>query len=141
MNAYGRALAVADPLRFRTWASRGLTMAQLQVLFHLFGSEGRPVGWLAEQMNVQPATMTGLTDRLVRQGLIEREADPSDRRIILLKLTDEGRRVVGETEPASEDYLGAIFDRMGDKAVERFRRALAAFTKAAKEIERLDSAS
>ena len=140
MYAYGRALTVADPLRLRSWVRRGLTMAQLQVLFHLFGSEGRPVGSLADEMNVRPATMTGLTDRLVGQGLAEREADPSDRRIVLVKLTDEGRRVVGEIESASQDYLGAVFERMGDRAVERFRRSLEEFTAAANEIQRLDSA-
>ena len=140
MYAYGRALTVADPLRLRSWVSRGLTMAQLQVLFHLFGNEGRPVGSLADEMNVRPATMTGLTDRLVRQGLAEREAEPSDRRIVLVKLTDAGRSVVGEIQSASRDYLGTIFERMGDEALERFRQSLDEFTAAANEVERLDTA-
>jgi DNA-binding MarR family transcriptional regulator len=140
MYAYGRVLAVADPLRLRSWVSRGLTMAQLQVLFHLFGGEGRPVGALAEIMNVRPATMTGLTDRLVKQGLTERAADPSDRRIVVVKLTEEGRRVVGEIESASKDYLRSVFERMGDEAVDRFRRALEEFIEAANEVESLDNA-
>lgn len=136
MRAYGRALAVADPIRLRFWDDRGLTMAQLRLMFHLLDHDSRPVGELADEMNVRPATMTGLTDRLVRHGLIERLADDEDRRVVRVALTDEGRRVIGEIEVASRAYLDRIFQEMGPEAVERLVRAFEEFAAAANEVLR-----
>jgi DNA-binding MarR family transcriptional regulator len=48
-------------------------MPQVRLMHLLLLQDCRPVGELAEEMNVRPATVTGLTDRLIRQGLIERE--------------------------------------------------------------------
>jgi DNA-binding MarR family transcriptional regulator len=75
------------------------------------------VGEIAERLNVRPATVTGLTDRLVRQKLIERQDDPADRRVVQVALTAEGRRVLGEIEVASRAYFDAIFERMSESDV------------------------
>ena len=133
IHAYGRAIAVADPLRLRFWDGRGLTMPQLRLMYLLLQQDGRSVGELADALNVRPATITGLTDRLVRQRLIERLADAADRRVVRVALTGEGRRVLGEIEAASRAYLRTVLDRLGDDAVrdlidafERFAAAAAA---------------
>jgi DNA-binding MarR family transcriptional regulator len=136
MRAYGRALAVADPIRLQFWDSRGLTMPQLRLMYLLLLQDCRPVGELAEQMNVRPATVTGLTDRLVRQGLIERQADPEDRRVVRVALTPEGRRVVGEIETASRAYLQAIFDRLGTDVVDSLVELFEQFSDAAEAVQR-----
>ncbi len=136
MRAYGRALAVADPIRLRFWDSRGLTMPQLRLMYLLLQQDSRAVGELAEQMNVRHATVTGLTDRLVRQHLIERQADPDDRRVVRVALTAEGRRVTGEIETAARAYLDAIFERMGEKDVQRLIDLFEQFSAAAAELLR-----
>lgn len=119
MRAYGRALAVADPIRLRFWDGRGLTMPQLRLMYLLLQQDCRSVGELADEMNVRPATVTGLTDRLVRQRLIKRKDDPDDRRVVRVALTAEGRRVLGEIESASRAYLRTVFERIGDDGVRR----------------------
>lgn len=136
MHAYGRALVVADPIRLQFWDDRGLTMPQLRLMYLLYLRDGRPVGELAEEMSVRPATMTGLTDRLVRQELIERRGDAEDRRVVRVALTDEGRRVLGEIEAASRLYLDAVFKRMGDDAVERLIDLFDQFSDAASAVQR-----
>lgn len=135
MRAYGRALAVADPLRLRLWDSRGLTMPQLRLLFLLLLQDCRSVGELAEEMNVRPATITGLTDRLVRQELIGRQADASDRRLVRIALTDEGRRLIAEIETAGRTLLGGIFRRMSEDEVRRLVDAFEQFGAAADELQ------
>ena len=55
-----------------------------------------PMRRLAEQMNCEASNLTGLVDRLESRGLVERRPDPGDRRVRLLALTDEGRRVSQE---------------------------------------------
>lgn len=50
-------------------------------------------GRLADLMAIHPSTLTGVLQRLVDRGLIERRGDPADRRRTLLRLTARGRRV------------------------------------------------
>lgn len=94
IRAYARALDMADPIRLQFWDGRGLTLPQLRVMFLLLERDGQSARDLAEAMRVRPAAITGLTDRLTRRSLIERQSDPADRRIVRLALTDEGRSVV-----------------------------------------------
>ena len=65
----------------------GLTRSQCQVLAHLARHQGIQQGGLAEILEVEPITLTRLLDRLEAQGLVERRAHASDRRIRLLYLT------------------------------------------------------
>ena len=51
---------------------------------------------VAEQLACDSSNMTGITDRLEERGLVQRTADPADRRVRLLVLTEEGKRVRAE---------------------------------------------
>jgi DNA-binding MarR family transcriptional regulator len=136
IRAYGRAISVADPIRLKFWDGRGLTMPQLRLMYLLLQQDCRSVGELADEMAVRPATITGLTDRLVRQRLIERQPDADDRRVVRVALTAQGRRVLGEIETASRAYLGAVLERMGAPAARRLIEAFEAFRAAADEVQR-----
>jgi MarR family transcriptional regulator, organic hydroperoxide resistance regulator len=117
LQAYGRALAIADPIRLRFWDGRGLTMPQLRLMYIVRDNGPCSVGEIAERLGVRPATITGFTDRLVRQELIVRQDQPGDRRIVQIALTPEGVRVLGEIEVASRAYFDAIFERMDEDDV------------------------
>lgn len=133
MLAYRRAMSVADPLRLAVWDERGLTMPQLRLMYLLL-RDSRSVGELAEAMHVRPASVTGLTDRLVCQGLIERHADPDDRRVVRIALSAEGRCVLEEIESAGRSYLARIFELMGEDEVNRLSAALERFSDAANRL-------
>ena len=47
---------------------------------------------IADQIGVPPSSLTGMVDTLVERGLVERRADPNDRRIVRIALTDAGRQ-------------------------------------------------
>ena len=69
----------------RTYADQkarlhGMTRAQWAVLLRLERREGLKQSDLAEDLDIQPITLTRLVDRLCDNGLIERRADPNDRR-------------------------------------------------------------
>lgn len=117
ITAYGRALGVADPIRLRFWDSRGLTMTQLRLMYLIYQRNEPTISELAELMVVRKPTITGLTDRLVKQKLIRRLSDKTDRRIVRIALTKEGRRVLGEIEVASKAYLDRVFGTMGETEV------------------------
>src|SRR5690349_23253047 len=76
----------------RTYADQkaaqfGMSYAQWAVLARLARSEGLKQSELAEVLDIQPITLTRLVDRLCDNRLIERRADPTDRRAKRLFLT------------------------------------------------------
>ncbi len=74
-----------------TTAEFGLSPAEGQTLHRL--DAPLPMGAMAEAMHCDASYITQLTDRLETAGLVERSADPTDRRVRQLVLTDEGRRM------------------------------------------------
>jgi MarR family transcriptional regulator for hemolysin len=72
-------------------AQFGVTRAQWAVLARLDRFEGLKQSELAEMLDLQPITLTRLLDRLCENGLIERRADPNDRRAKRLFLTPAAR--------------------------------------------------
>ena len=122
--AYGHAVRVIDPIRFHLWADRGLTMPQARVLFTLIEHGERSAGELADELAVAPPTITGITDRLVKQGLVERREDPRDRRIVRLCLTDEGHQLTVEIAEKSRAYLRGVFETLTEKRLTEICAAL-----------------
>lgn len=73
-------------------AQHALTGAQARLL-SLLSLEPLPMRKLAQKLKCEPSNVTGIVDRLEVRGLVERRADPADRRVKLAAATEEGRRV------------------------------------------------
>jgi DNA-binding MarR family transcriptional regulator len=65
---------------------------------------------VAEALRSSPSGMTGKLDRLETQGLIERKADPTDRRVVKLRVTDIGRALADQAFRMSLDLYEAMLD-------------------------------
>ena len=95
-------------------ATIGMTRAQWAVLVRLERMEGLKQAELAEQLDLQPITLTRLVDRLCDNGLIERRADPKDRRAKRLFLTPAARPLLERLHDMGEllmtDVLAGIDD-------------------------------
>ncbi len=89
-----KALAAVDATRVRQWEELGLTLQQLRFLYQLHDRDGQCVTELAGHMHVHPATITGLTNKLIRLRLVQRTVDRSDRRVKHIALTPNGRSLV-----------------------------------------------
>jgi DNA-binding MarR family transcriptional regulator len=96
LDADLRLLAIADRLR-QHWAAHaaalGLTATQAKVLLRLTPGEASPMRKLAQQLEYDASNLTTLVDRLAGRGVLERQADPTDRRVKALVLTREGGRL------------------------------------------------
>ena len=96
LDADLRLLAVTEKLR-QHWAAHattlGLTAVQAKVLLRLTPGEATPMRKLAQQLDYDASNLTTLVDRLAARGALERQTDPSDRRIKALVLTAEGERL------------------------------------------------
>jgi DNA-binding MarR family transcriptional regulator len=102
----------------------GLTPPQMGVLKRL--DDPYPMGRLADELHCDASNVTWMTDRLTERGLVERTADPLDRRVKRLVLTEKGRKLRKEIHrrlgtgipgldrlSASErDALGRLLQRM-----------------------------
>jgi DNA-binding MarR family transcriptional regulator len=62
-----------------------------------------------------PAAMTGIVDRLIHLGLVERSADATDRRVILLSLTEHGTAILARMEKKVQGMMRRFFDSMPEK--------------------------
>jgi MarR family transcriptional regulator for hemolysin len=84
-----RAYADKEAARF------SITRAQWAVLAKVERNEGMKQTELAEQMEMQPITLTRLIDKLCESDWIERRGDASDRRVNRLYLLKAGRALLG----------------------------------------------
>ena len=111
---YRYAAVLADPARLAGWEDRELTMSQLRVLFILNGDPGMTAGNLAERLSVRPSTVTGIVDRLVKQELVERRADPDDRRMVRNFLSTTGERLINEFTSAATEFIKSFLEPLSD---------------------------
>lgn len=83
----------------------GLTLTRFEVLLLLSFTQGRrlPAMRLRDLLMIHGSSATYLVDRLAEAGLVAREADPSDRRVSAVVLTDAGEARVGEAVDALVD--------------------------------------
>lgn len=69
----------------------GLARSQWEVLFKIFHLDEPTQKELQNSMGVESGTLTGIIDSLVRKNWVTRHEHPKDRRMKVLKMTDEGK--------------------------------------------------
>jgi DNA-binding MarR family transcriptional regulator len=114
-----------DRLRARVGQLMGLTGLQYHILMVMAEFEDdRPasVGAVAEALHVTGAYVTMETRKLARLGLIEKRANPDDRRGVLLSLTPSGRAAVDAVAPYLREINDALFEGFGSAEFAQFRR-------------------
>jgi MarR family transcriptional regulator, transcriptional regulator for hemolysin len=87
----------------------GVTRSQWRTLLHLSMEEGQSQAELADRLEVERITLCRMIDRLADAGLVERRADPRDRRVWRLHLTPKAHGLV--------DKLSAIGRMLEEEAV------------------------
>ena len=94
-------------------------------LYVLVGAEGpwTPTG-LSKRLEMPLSTMLFRLGRLERRGHAERVPNPDDGRSYLIRLTEEGERLLGEARPAFRDYAEAVEGRLGAKRIDALRAGL-----------------
>jgi DNA-binding MarR family transcriptional regulator len=137
-KSYGDAIGIIDVLRIKGWSEDGLTIPQMHLLWTLRDEDGQSVGALAEHLGVNPSTITGHVDRLVRQNLVRREEDADDRRIVRNFLTDDGFTTVSAIRHIAGMYVVNILKRLDDPQLARLDAALADLNRAAVEARNDD---
>lgn len=119
------AFTINDVARMlRTYADHkaaqfGITRAQWVVLVRLDRSEGLKQSELAEMLELQPISLTRLLDKLCDGALIERRADPIDRRAKRLFLTPAARPLLEKLGDLGEELMSTALAGVAREAVEQ----------------------
>lgn len=101
---------VEQAIRARLRERFGTTLARFDYLAQLERhAGGLRMSALSRYLMVTSGNVTGLTDQLVEEGLVERKPDPDDGRSWLVRLTPKGRREFGVMAAEHEAWLKAMF--------------------------------
>jgi DNA-binding MarR family transcriptional regulator len=107
------ALTVMRLFRALERVDSGLTPQQYRVL-KLVGAGGERSARLAERLAVAKPTLTTTADGLVAAGLVHREPELGDRRVVRLCLTQAGREAVDRADAAYSGWLDELLESTGD---------------------------
>ncbi len=112
LGKVSRAMARAYRERLERY---GLTQPQFFLLIALYEEDDIPISRLAEKVALDKATLTGVLDRLERDGLVERAASPGDRRAVHVRLTPTARELEGDLARIYRETNQVFLSRLTDE--------------------------
>jgi DNA-binding MarR family transcriptional regulator len=101
-----------------------MTMPRFDLLANLVRSDGQTLASLSRSMLVTAGNITGLVDRAARDGLVERRADPGDRRAWRVHLTPRGQRAFRDAERRHAAKVKKLFAGLSTAEIELLIRLL-----------------
>jgi len=105
-------------------SSFGITPVQFVVLASLLKNDGMKFKDLAENIDMDGSTLTGILDRLERAGYVERKGDPEDRRSVLIFLTEKANESGPALLKTAEEFDEEIKEHFTPDEFDVFIRVL-----------------
>ena len=121
LNDVGRMIRTEADRRAR---AQGMSRAQWVMLIRLDRQPGLSQKALAELLEVEPITVARLVDRLECRGLLERRADPSDRRVWRLHLLPAAQAVLDDLAGQRDELMALLTARLDPDTVDTVTAAL-----------------
>ena len=121
------ATQIEAEIRRRLRAQFGVTLARFDYMAQLYRyRDGLKMRELSRYLMVTGGNVTGLTDDLERDGLVAREASPSDRRAWILRLTPKGRRAFEAMAQEHERWILELLGGLDERTVQQLYTQLGA---------------
>jgi DNA-binding MarR family transcriptional regulator len=114
--------------------SPDISLAQARLLFFVISHGPTRMGRLAQLLDVTMPTVTGAVDRMVQRGLVERQADPADRRVVLVAVTRQGRVELDQLVGVRSSVMRQMLARMTRAEMEQLREAWVVMERASLEL-------
>jgi DNA-binding MarR family transcriptional regulator len=97
---------IENEIRGRLRATFDITLPRFDLMAQLERHpDGLRMGELSRRMMVTGGNVTGITDQLEKERLVQRVPDPQDRRAFAVKLTDAGRRAFADMAAVHEAWI------------------------------------
>ena len=92
-----------------------VTVNQARIFGYIFSKTDTDIRikHLAHDLDVTPAAASQAVERLVAEGLLDRRPDPTDRRAVIVSISDKGRKVLNEIRAESTALLTDIYRETG----------------------------
>ena len=99
------------------WIALDLSISKSELLALLFVDKHGEIimSQMADFMNVPMSTTTGIVERLVKNNYIKRERSESDRRIVVVHLTDQGKGLVDRLKFTAKEYLQLVLNSLTEE--------------------------
>jgi DNA-binding MarR family transcriptional regulator len=101
-------------------SSYTITPPQFVALQWLFEHGDMTIGDLSNKMYLAFSTTTDLVDRMEKNNLVMRIREEQDRRVVRIKLLDEGERIIEEVIQKRQEYLQTVLVDFSEPEVEQF---------------------
>ena len=115
--------------------STGLSMPQFSILMQLHYKGTCGLSEISERFDVSAAAASQLADKLVNSGFLERAEDPSDRRAKLLRLSENGAKLVNEGIQQRYRWMDELASQLNTEERAKVAEALAILTDAAQKMD------
>jgi len=122
------------------WSELELTMTQMRVLGLLFCQTHR-MSEIAAAVGSSVQAATSLIDRLVDRGLVAREHDTIDRRVVICRLTPAGKDEVQRFYRIGQARMELLVDVLADDELERVANAMAILADAALRLQQMEASA
>jgi DNA-binding MarR family transcriptional regulator len=103
---------------------QGFSVSEWRVMASLAGGTAISIGRLAQIAVMKQPTVTRLLDRMSVKGHVERLPHESDRRITLVRITDDGERTVGHLMDLAREHERRVLEPFGLKSAEALKDTL-----------------
>jgi DNA-binding MarR family transcriptional regulator len=111
-----------------------ISMPQLKLLAFLSRNPGSSLSSAADDLAVTPATASNLVDRLVKRGYISRVEDPSERRKVLLSLTQSGKEHLETCRKFAQACIGVLLADLPQTKLAKVKEGLSILREAFEEV-------
>jgi len=125
-----RAVWDAEP-----WLGLNMSTPQLKALLLISEDDRLRMRELARRLGGSFSNATVLVDRLVERGLVERLADPQDRRVVLVRVSPKGRGIIEGLVTSWRTLSPSLLDRLSSEDLQALERGLTALLEASRDRE------
>ncbi len=101
-----------------------MSTSQVVTLMRVYEKANPRVGSLSKEMHVSAPTITGVIDRLVRNGYLRRTREELDRRVVNVELTNKGRQLVEQVLSEINKRWYKILEHLNKEERENYLRIL-----------------
>jgi DNA-binding MarR family transcriptional regulator len=108
----------------RCFSPFGMTAQEASVLVHCAEERETSAGRLAKAMGRDKGKITRFVDRLEEGGFITRRSDPQDHRLLIIKATSRGRRVVPQLKIRFEEVRSQFFEGVLNVDIDKLETVL-----------------
>ena len=109
--------------------------ARGRIIFALWGNDGVPIKTLCEKTSLDKSTLTGIIDRLERDGYIERKPSETDKRSTLISLTGKEQEFAKNIQKVSNQMNKIFYKGFTDEEIIQFDSMLARILENCKDAE------